>query len=117
MHILAPVVEIPTLTMFHPRQNLTLRGAVALELIRDNDAWHVLQPLEQLAKKLLRCLFVASTLYEDVQDVVVLINRAPQVMALAINGQKDFIQMPLVARSRPSILQLELSAPFKTGQK
>ena len=41
-------------------------------------------------------LLVAPPLYEDVEDVVVLIHRAPQVMALTVNGQKDFIQVPFV---------------------
>src|SRR5262245_36106404 len=66
MRALTPIIEVATLTMFNTRQNLTLRGAVALELIRDDDAWHVLQPLEQLAKKLLGCLFVPPALHQNI---------------------------------------------------
>src|SRR5262249_45029533 len=53
MRILTAVIEVATLPMFHSWQDLALRRAVALELIRDDHPWHVLQPLEQLAKELL----------------------------------------------------------------
>src|SRR5436190_1874825 len=62
MRILTAVVEITTLAVFHPRQDLALRRAVALQLIRDDHPWHVLQPLEQLAEKLLGRLLVPSAL-------------------------------------------------------
>src|SRR5437879_4242450 len=52
MGILTPVVQIATLAVFDPRQDLPLRRTVALELIGDDDAWHVLQPFEQLTEKL-----------------------------------------------------------------
>ena len=85
MRVFTPVIERPTLTMFHPGQELTLRRAVALQLIGDDNAGHIGEALEQLAKELLRGLFVAPTLYENVQDVVVLIHRAPEIVAFAIN--------------------------------
>jgi hypothetical protein len=50
MRILTAVVEIATLPVFHAGQYLTLRRAVALELIRDDDAWHIPQALKELAE-------------------------------------------------------------------
>jgi hypothetical protein len=38
MRVLAPVIEIPTLAMLYPRENLALGGPIALQLIRDDDA-------------------------------------------------------------------------------
>src|SRR6266446_2839118 len=81
MRMLTAVVEITTLAVFHPRQDLALRCPVALELLRDDLPWHVLQPLEQLAKELLRRVPVAAALHQNVEDVVVLVNRAPQGIA------------------------------------
>ena len=46
MRVLTPIIERAALTMFDPGQDLPLGRAVALELIGDDDAWHVLQPLE-----------------------------------------------------------------------
>jgi hypothetical protein len=73
--------------VFHAGQDLPLRRAVAFELICDDHPWHIGEAFEQLAKELLRGLLVAPTLDENVQDVVVLIHRTPQVMAFAINAQ------------------------------
>ena len=77
MRVLTPVIKIPTLTVFHPGQDLSLRGPVALQLIRDDHPWDVEQAFEELAEELLGRLRVASLLDEDVQDVVVLIHCAP----------------------------------------
>src|SRR5262245_24966422 len=121
MRVLRAVVKIPMLAMFHAREDLALGRAVALELIRDEHPWPVLQPLEQLAEKLLRRLLIAPALHQNIEDVIVLIHGAPQVMALAIDGQKDFVQMPLVTWLGASVLQLigvilpKLQTPLADG--
>src|SRR5919197_6016659 len=91
MRIRAAVVEITALPVFHPGQDLALGRTVALELIRDDHPWHVLQALEQRAEKFLRGLLVAPALHQDVEDVVVLVDSTPQVMALPIDRQKDLV--------------------------
>src|SRR5262245_29682803 len=106
MGVLTPVIEIATLAMLHPGQDLALRRTVALQLVRNDDARHVLQALQQLTEKLLRRLLVAAALHEDIEDVVVLVDGAPEVMALTIDGQKDLIQVPLVTWLGASVLQL-----------
>src|SRR5262245_24559942 len=121
MRVLTAVIEVATLPMFHPGQDLALGRAVALELIRDDHAWHVLQALQQLAEKLLRRLFVAAALHQDIEDVVVLVDSAPQVMALAIDHQEHLIQVPLVPWLGASMLQLigvrlpKLQTPLANG--
>src|SRR5215475_2878068 len=97
MRVLTPVIEIPTLAMLHARENLALGRAIALQFIGDDHARHILQPLEQLAKELLRRVLIAAALHEDIADSVVLIHRAPQVMALAIDRKEHLIQVPFVA--------------------
>src|SRR5499427_6641661 len=96
MGVLTPVIEIATLAMFHPGGDLPFGRAITLELVRDDHPWHVLQALEQLAKELLRRVLVAAALHQNVEDVVILVNRAPQVMALPVDRQKHFVQVPLV---------------------
>src|SRR5215831_15349346 len=97
MRVLAAVVEGATLAMLYSWQYLTLRCTVALELLRDDHPWHVLQALEQLAKELLGGVLVAATLHQDVEHVIVLIHGAPQVMALPVHCQKHLVQVPFVA--------------------
>ena len=105
MRVLTAVVEIATLAVFDPGQDLALRRAVALQLIRDDDPRYIPQALEQLAQELLRRLLIAPALDQDIEDVVVLIDGAPQVMAFAINRQKHFVQVPFVAWLGASTLQ------------
>src|SRR5262245_2260918 len=71
VRVLAAVIEIATLAMLHPGQNLPLGRTVALQLIGDNNAWHVLEPFEQLAKELLGGVFIAPALDQDIEDIVV----------------------------------------------
>src|SRR5215467_4299419 len=106
MRILTAVVEVATLPVFHAGQYLALRGTVALELVRNDYPRHVLQALQQLAKKLLRRLLIAPALHEDVKHVIVLVDSPPQVMPLTLNGKKYLIQVPLVARSRAPVTEL-----------
>src|SRR5713101_245649 len=73
MRILTPVVEIVTLAMFHPWQYLPLRCTVALQLVRNDHTRHIHQPLEQLAEEFLRGLLVTSALYQNIEDVIVLV--------------------------------------------
>jgi hypothetical protein len=91
MRVLTAVIEIATLPVLDARQQLALRCAIALEFVRDDHAWHIHQALEELAEELLCCLLVAPLLYEDIEDVIVLIHGAPQVMTLAMDGQKYLV--------------------------
>src|SRR5215813_685869 len=86
MGVLTAVVEVTTLPVFDPRQDLPFRRAVALQLVGDDHPWHVLQSLEQLTKELLGCLLIPPALDQDIEDVVVLIDGSPEVMALALVG-------------------------------
>jgi hypothetical protein len=45
-------------------------------------------------------------LHQDIKDIAVLVDGAPQVVAFAIDRQKDLIEVPLVARSGTSAAQL-----------
>src|SRR4029450_9840272 len=106
MRVLTAVVEIAALTMFDSGQDLPLGRAIALELIGDNDAWDVLQPLEQLAKEFLGGLLIAPALDQDVEHIIVLVDSAPQVMALPVNREEYLVQVPFVTWLGASTLQL-----------
>jgi hypothetical protein len=103
MRVLGAVVQIPVLAVLHPWEKLPLGRAVALELIRDDHAGDILTPFEQLTEERLRRRLVAVALDQDIQYVPVLINGSPEVVPFAINGEEDFIQMPLITRARPPV--------------
>ena len=94
MGVLTPVVEITALAVLHARENLALRGTVALQCIGDDDPWDVLTPFEQRAEALLRGLFIAPALHQNIEDIVVLVHRPPQGMPLTMHGEKHLIQNP-----------------------
>jgi hypothetical protein len=65
--------------------------------------------------------YVPSTLHQDIEYIVVLIHRPPQVMPHAVDGQKHPVEVSCVARSGLSMPQLigillpELAAPLADG--
>jgi hypothetical protein len=107
--------------MLDTGQNLAFGRRVTLQFIRDDDARHVLQAFEKFFEKLLRRLLIAAALLEDIEDVVVLIHRPPQVIALAVDGQKHLIEEPFVTRLGPTtsesvgIVLSELLTPSANG--
>src|SRR4029450_2126781 len=105
MGVLTAVVEIATLAMLHPGQDVPFGRAVALQLIRNDHARDIPQALEQLAKELLGRVLVAAALHQNVEDVILLVDSAPQVMALPVDRQKDLVQVPFVAWLGASTLQ------------
>jgi hypothetical protein len=70
------------LSVFYSGQDLALGSPVALQFIRDDDARNILTPFEELAEELLRRLLIPPPLHEDVEHIPVLIDGAPEVMAL-----------------------------------
>src|SRR5262245_36606393 len=104
------------LAMFHTRQDLALGRAVALQFVRDDHPWHVGQALEQLLEEFLGGVLVPPTLHQYSQNVAVLIHGPPQIVTLAVNGEKDLIKMPCVAWLRttaPEPIRIRL-AEFAT---
>jgi hypothetical protein len=51
---------------------------------------------------LLRRLLVAPPLHEHIKHIAVLIDSTLQIMPLTLNGQEDFIEVPLVPWSGAS---------------
>jgi hypothetical protein len=91
------MVAVTTLPVCDPGQALPLGRAIALALIGDDDAWHVLPPLEERTTDLLRRVLVAAALHQAVEAVVVWSDGAPQVLALPVERQKHVVQVPCVA--------------------
>jgi hypothetical protein len=77
MRILRAMIERAMLPMFHPRENLPLRRAVALQCIRNDDTRNILAPFEELAEESLRRVLVAPMLHQNIEHVPVLIHGPP----------------------------------------
>src|SRR5258708_6172692 len=94
------IVEPFVLAMFDTWQDLAFGCPIALQFISDDDAWHVLEPFEELTEEAFRCVFVPSALHQNIKHVAVLIDGSPQIRPFSINGEKDLIQIPLVPTRR-----------------
>ena len=77
--------------------------------------------VQQSAEESPRCPRVPTGLYEDVDQITVLIHRAPEILALTVDRHEDFIQEPRISESTLSALQLpsvvgaEFPAPLPNG--
>ena len=79
-----------------------MRGAVAPEALGDEAAWGAAAPLEQLRKEPRRSVAITAGSEQDVDDVALLVDGAPQVLPLAANRDEQLVEMPGVAeRSGP----------------
>jgi len=83
--ILVAVIEVPVLAVLHSSKDLPLRRTIASQLIRNDHPRHVRQSLQQPAKELLGGVHVAPALHQDIQYMAILIDGAPQVMALPVD--------------------------------
>jgi hypothetical protein len=101
-----PIIEIAVLPMFYTGQAVAHGRPIAFQSIRDDDPRHIGQPLRQPAEESPRLLLVPLALHQDIGHVPVLIRRPPQIVALTVNGEEDFVQQPRVARSRMPASQL-----------
>ena len=102
MRVLAAVVVIPTLARLDPWEHLALGPARARQLVGHDDAGNIGEALEELTKKLLGGLRMAPALDQDVEPMIVLVDSALEVMALAMHRQEDLVQVPLVGPDKAS---------------
>ena len=79
--------------------HLTLRGAVARQLVRDQDTRGPHLPLQQLAEQALGGLLVPPALDENVEHNPILVDGPPEPVLLAADHQARFVEMPLVSRT------------------
>ena len=116
--VLRPIIEIPVLTMFHPWKELPFGDSIALEFVGDAHARYVGQAFQELAKELRGRFLVPTAVDQDIQHVALLIHRPPQILMLALDGQKHFIHLPLVAGPGTATTELirillpEFATPF-----
>jgi hypothetical protein len=115
--ILGAVVQIPVLPMFDTGQELAQDRPLAFQLIRDDHPRHICQALQEFAEEFLRHFLVPPALHEDLEPMAILIDGPPQIVPFAVDGEKDFVQVPLVTRPGMPAAQLigiglpELPAP------
>ena len=94
---------------------------VAAQLVGHEPHGFLSLTVQQSAEESPRCPRVPTGLYEDVDQITVLIHRAPEILALTVDRHEDFIQESRISESTLSALQLpsvvgaEFPAPLPNG--
>ena len=94
---------------------------VATQLVAHETRRLLSLPLQEFPKESPRRTPVPAGLDEDVDQVTVLVHRAPEILALTVGRHEDFIQEPRIAESTLSSLQpprvvgAERPAPLSHG--
>jgi hypothetical protein len=106
VRVFGAIVQVPMLSVFNTRKSLPLRSPIAFQPIGDDHARDVPTPFQQLPKEPLGGCLVAAALHQDIEHRPVLIHGPPEIMALPIDREEHFIQVPLVTRLRASASEL-----------
>ena len=113
MGILSAIVQVAALTVLDIRQELALRHPVAFQLVGDENARHVLQPLQETLEEALCRAGIAAGLDQNIKHDAVLIDSAPEIMQLALDPNEHLVQVPLVTGSGPAPTQIAREARAK----
>jgi hypothetical protein len=82
--------------------HLPLGRGVAAQLVGDQHTRRSPLLLQELAEQAFGGLLVASALDEDIENKALLVDRAPEPVLLAGDGDDDLVQVPFVAAARSS---------------
>lgn len=98
MRVLSSIVQVAALPVLDIGQKFVLRHAVAPQLVGYEDARHILQTLQEPLKEAPCRPAITALLDQDVEHDPVLIDGAPEIVQLALDSDKDLVQVPLVGR-------------------
>ena len=63
--------------------------------------------LAVLTKEAFRCTLIATGLDKNIDYVSVLVNRAPEILSLALDSHKEFVQVPSLTQAALSSLECQ----------
>jgi len=115
------VVGVDVIEVFYRRHHGPMRGIIAFEFVGDEPARFTALAFDQVTKEAHSRLFVPSTLHQNIKGIAVLINRAPEILSLALNRDKDFVDVPGIAQASLLFFELacvgrpKLPAPLPNG--
>ena len=102
-------------------KDLSVRSRIASKLVGHKLPRRPALSLQDLAKEALSCSLVSAACDQDVEHIAVLVNRSPQIMAFAADGDEHFVHVPDVTEpTLPSpqsagVFGSKLAAPGSNG--
>ena len=98
MAVFGPVIEAFVGAVLDRRHDLLSGSTIGSQPVGDDAFGRQALLLEQSGQNPLRGFGVAPGLYDLVEYIAILIDRAPQPVSLASDADNDFIEMPDVVR-------------------
>jgi hypothetical protein len=101
------------------RHDGPVRGAVAPQLIGYQAPRFTSLVFQQPTKEAFRCTLIATG--QNIDYVSILVNRAPDILSLALDSHEEFVQVPSVTQAAlsslecPGVLGAELLTPLSDG--
>jgi len=89
--------------MFDRRHDLTVGGVITTEFVGKEPARFPTLTFDQTAKEADSGFFIASSLHENIDGIAILIDRTPEIVLGALNGDNGFIQMPGITQATLSL--------------
>ena len=86
--------------MVNARAEFTNGDTVAARLIGHDDPWDA-PVAHQLQHEALGCARISPVLHKDFENIAIAVNRPPEPVPLAPDGNDQFIKVPFVGRRRP----------------
>ena len=90
------VIRIDVVDVIDRGHDRTMRRIITSEFIGDQPSRFTSLAFEKTAKKTFSRTPIATTLHENVYGIPILINRTPEILALPLNSDKDFVDMPRI---------------------
>ena len=102
MRDLGTIVGVLVLTINNRRHHLLFRCRIASKLVRNQLIGDSPLAFQELTEEALGSTLVLTALHENIQDVTVLVDGAPKILAFALNRHGNLIEEPTVTeRSAP----------------
>ena len=115
------IVRILGCVMGNERHDVPMCDAVAAQLVGHETRRFLSLTLQEFPKESPRRAPVLAGLDEEVGQVTVLVHRVPEILALTVDRDEDFVQEPRIAESPlsspqlPGVVGAELPAPLPNG--
>lgn len=101
--------------MRNRRHDLSVSRVIAFQFVREEPARFTALAFDQAAKEADGGLFIASPLHKDINGVAILINRSPEVLMFALNGDDGFIDVPRITQAALALLECARIGRAKTS--
>jgi len=91
------IVRIDLIEVSHRGYDRTMSRIITSEFIGDHPARFTSLVLEKTAERDFIRRLIATAYPKNINSIVALIRDIPQVLALPLNGDKEFVDMPRIA--------------------